>query len=116
MERTDWLVNPELKVERTCFPIHLMLPKEVDALFPPLLQSGVRFAERVVLDHFVDVDQSSAGCAKEAPSNPIGLTTELSMIHTAKQGIRSKPGINPITVHPHDPLRAFFPSWLSTSP
>ena len=100
MKRTDWLVNPELKVERTCFPIHLMLPKEVDAFLPPLLQPGVRFAERVVLDHLIDVDQSSVGCSKEAPSSPI----------------RRKPGINPITVHTHDPLRAFFPSWLSTSP
>ena len=100
MERTDWLVNPKLKVESTCFPIHLMLPKEVDAFLPPLLQPGVRFAERVVLDHLIDVDQSSVGCAKEALSSPI----------------RSKPGINLIIVHPHDPLRAFFPSWLSTSP
>ena len=55
----DLLIDPKLKIKSACFSGHLVLSKKMDAFFPPLFQLCVRFAERVVLDHFIVLDQSS---------------------------------------------------------
>jgi len=58
-KRVDLLINPELEIKSARFSAHLVLPEEMDAFFPPLFQLCVGFAERVVLDHFIVLDQSS---------------------------------------------------------
>ena len=58
-KRADLLIDSELEIKSARFSAHLVLPEEMDAFFPPLFQLCVRFAERVVLDHFIVLDQSS---------------------------------------------------------
>ena len=58
-KRADLLIDSELEIKSARFSGHLVLPKKMDAFFPPLFELCVRFAERVVLDHFIVLDQSS---------------------------------------------------------